>query len=87
MPKKSWASQEQLDWLYAKLPDFRIAQEAKTTPSFFLKFFKEFHEQWPVPSPTPEENAADDGDEEQAQTTKELKASENVSDCSLHLIY
>ena len=79
MPKKSWASKEQQDWLYAQLPNFRIAQEAKTTPSFFSKNFQEFHAQWPVLSPTAKEIAANGGSEEQAQTTKE-KASESVSD-------
>lgn len=81
MPKKSWASKEQQDWLYAQLPTFRIAQEAKTTPSFFLKIYQEFHAQWPVPAPTTEEIADDDGSQEQAQTTKE-KASESVSHSS-----
>lgn len=78
MPKWSWASKEQQDWLFALLPDFRKAQEAKTTPSFFTEIYQEFHAKWPVPSPTAEEIAADDGNEEQAQTTKE-KASESVS--------
>jgi hypothetical protein len=82
MPKKSWASKEQQDWLYAQLPNFRIAQEAKTTPSFFSNIFQEFHAKWPVPSPTAKEIAADDGSQEQAQTTKE-KASESVSDSFL----
>ena len=49
------------------------------TPSFVSKIYKEFHAQWPVPSPTAEEIAANDGNEEQAQTIKE-KASESVSD-------
>ena len=40
MPKKLWASKDQQDWLYAQLPDFRITQEAKTTPSFFSKIIK-----------------------------------------------
>lgn len=77
MPKKSWASKEQHDWLYSQLPHFRIAQEAKTTPSFFTKNFQEFHAQWPVPPPTAEDIAANEGNMEQAQTTKE-KASESV---------
>ena len=79
MPKKLWASKDQQDWLYAQLPDFSITQEAKTTPSFFSKIYKEFHAQWPVPSPTAEEIATNDGNKEQAQTIKE-KASESVSD-------
>jgi hypothetical protein len=78
MPKKSWATEEQLVWLYAQLPDFRLAQEAKTTPSFFAKIYQDFHSQWPVPPPTSEEIAAEDGNDEKAQTTKE-KASESVS--------
>jgi hypothetical protein len=82
MPKKSWASKEQQEWLYTQLPDFRISQEAKTTPSFFLKIYQEFHAKWPVTPSTAEENAVDTGNEEQAQTTKQ-KASENVSDCFL----
>ena len=86
MPKKSWASNEQLDWLFGHLPDFRRAQEAKTTPSFFTKIYQEFHSQWPLSSPTAEEIADDDGNAEQAQTTKE-KASESVSDGFLYWIY
>ena len=83
MPKKSWTSKEQLDWLYSRLADFRIAQEAKTTPSFFAK---EFHAQWPLSSATAEEIAASNGNTELAEMTKE-KASENVSDCFLYSIY
>ena len=49
---------------------------ASMTPSFF---YKEFHAQWSVPFPTAEEIAANDGNEEQAQTIKE-KANESVSD-------
>jgi hypothetical protein len=86
MPKKSWASKEQQDWLYGQLADFRIAQEAKTTPSFFAKIYQDFHAQWPLSSLTTEEIAADDGNTELAQTTKE-KASESVSDGVLHSIY
>lgn len=55
-----------------------MAQEAKTTPCFFSKIYQEFHSLWPVPPPTAEEIAADDGNEEKARTTKE-KASESVS--------
>ena len=49
------------------------------TTSFFSKIYEEFHAQWIVPSPTAEEIAANDGNEEQAQTIKE-EASESVSD-------
>jgi hypothetical protein len=48
MPKKSWASEEQQTWLLAQLGDFRQAQEAKTTPGFFIKLYKNFHETWPL---------------------------------------
>jgi|ERR1700679_597070 hypothetical protein len=86
MPKKTWASKEQLDWLSAQLPDFRITQDAKTTPSFFAKLYDEFHAQWPLAPPTEEEIANDDGNAELAQTTKE-KASETVSDGFLYSFY
>ena len=79
MPKKSWASKDQQYWLYAQLPDFCITQDAKMTPSFFSKIYEEFHAQWPGPSPTAEGIAANDGNEEQAQTIKG-KANESVSD-------
>lgn len=78
MPKRSWASKQQQDWLYAQLPDFRKAQETRATPSFFAEIYEEFHAKWPVPAPTADEIAAEDGNEEKAKTTKE-KASENVS--------
>jgi hypothetical protein len=86
MPKKSWASKEQQDWLFAQLADFRIAQEAKTTPIFFAKIYQEFHAQWPLSSATAEEIDAEDGNTELAETTKE-KASESVSDGFLYSIY
>jgi hypothetical protein len=78
MPKKSWASPEQQTWLLAQLADFRQAQEAKTTPTFFLGLYKKFHEKWPLASPSTEEIFKVEGNEEQAQTLKQ-KASENVS--------
>lgn len=78
MPKKSWASLEQQTWLLAQLADFRQAQEAKTTPAFFLELYKNFHEKWPLASPSTEEISKAEENEEQAQTLMQ-KASENVS--------
>ena len=86
MPKKLWASKQQLEWLYGHLPEFCIAQEAKTTPSFFGKVYEEFLAQWPLSAPTAEEIAADNGNAELAKTTKE-KASETVSDGFLYSSY
>ena len=82
MPKKSWASEEQQTWLLAQLPDFRQAQEAKTTPIFFTELYQKFHEDWPLASPNAEEIFKADGNEEKAQTLKQ-KASEHVS-CSIY---
>lgn len=78
MPKKSWASEDQQTWLLAQLTDFRQAQEAKTTPSFFIELYKNFHEAWPLASPDAGEISKADGNEEKAKTLK-LKASEQVS--------
>jgi hypothetical protein len=78
MPKKSWASVDQQNWLFAQLAEFHQAQDAKTTPSFFAQIFNQFHDQWPVDSPTMTEIADAEGNEEQAETVKE-KASESVS--------
>jgi hypothetical protein len=78
MPKKSWASDDQQTWLLAQLADFRLAQEAKTTPIFFTNLYKKFHEEWPLPSPNADEISKEDGNEELAKTVKQ-KASENVS--------
>jgi hypothetical protein len=86
MPKKSWASQEQQHWLFDQLTAFRIAQEAKTTPSFFTKIYEEFHTQWPISPPTAGEIAANDGNAELALTIKQ-KASESVGGTFLHSIY
>ena len=86
MPKQSWASKEQLDWLFDQLAAFHIAQEARATPNFFLKIYQDFHTQWPLSPPTAGEIAANDGNAELALTTKE-KASESVSDVFLHSIY
>ena len=79
MPKKSWASKEQQTWLLAQLADFRQAQEAKTTPSFFSELYQTFHEQWPLASPNADEISEADGIEEKAKTLKQ-KAREHVSD-------
>ena len=78
MPKKSWASLEQQTWLLAQLADFHQAQEAKSTPTFFLELYKNFHEKWPLAFPSTKEISKVEGNEEQPQTLKQ-KASENVS--------
>jgi predicted metal-dependent hydrolase len=78
MPKPSWASEEQQTWLLSKLADFRQAQEAKTTPTFFIELYQKFHESWPVALPDDEEISQADGNEEKAKTDKQ-KASEQVS--------
>jgi hypothetical protein len=80
MPKKSWASEEQQTWLLAQLADFRQAQEAKTTPSFFIELYQKFHEEWPLASPDAEKISKADGNEEKAKTLKQ-KASKQVSGC------
>ena len=78
MPKKTWASEEQQSWLLAQLADFRQAQESKTTPSFFIELYENFHEEWPLASPNAEDISKADGNEEKAKTLKQ-KASEQVS--------
>lgn len=78
MPKKSWASEEQQTWLLGQLADFRQAQEAKTTPRFFIDLYEKFHEVWPVAPPNADEISKADGNEEKAKTLKQ-KASEQVS--------
>jgi ATP-dependent helicase/DNAse subunit B len=78
MPKKTWASEEQQTWLLAQLADFRQAQEAKTTPTFFADLYQKFHEEWPLASPNADEISKADENEEMAKTVKQ-KASENVS--------
>lgn len=77
MPKKAWAAKDQIDWLTSQLPDFRLAQESKTTPDFFAHLYEEFYTLWPLPPPTSGELAEAEGDEEQARTTKR-KSSESV---------
>jgi predicted metal-dependent hydrolase len=84
MPKKSWASAEQQTWLLTKLADFRQAQEAKTTQSFFNDLYQKFHESWPLASPNADEISKAEGNEEKAKTHKQ-KASEHVS--SFTIIY
>jgi hypothetical protein len=84
MPKKSWASVDQQNWLFAQLAEFRQAQDAKTTPSFFTKIYQQFHDEWPVDSPTTTEIADAEGSEEHAKTVKE-KASESVSGWFRHI--
>ena len=78
MPKKSWASEEQQTWLLAQLGDFRLAQEAKTTTTFFTDLYQKFHELWPPAPPNTDEISKADGNEEKAKTVKQ-KASETVS--------
>jgi hypothetical protein len=86
MPKKSWTSEDQQTWLLAKLPDFRQAQEAKTTPTFFSELYNKFHEEWPLASPNADEISKADGSEEKAKTDKQ-KASEQVSGFLTTTIY
>jgi hypothetical protein len=86
MPKKSWTSDDQQTWLLAKLPDFRQAQEAKTTPTFFSELYNKFHEEWPLASPNADEISKAGGNEEKAITDKQ-KASEQVSSFLTTTIY
>jgi hypothetical protein len=85
MPKKSWASEEQQTWLLAQLADFRQAQEAKTTPGFFIELYQNFHEKWPLAPPNADEISKADGNDEKAITLKQ-KASEQVSVLCPHMI-
>jgi hypothetical protein len=78
MPKKSWASEEQQTWLLGQLADFRQAQEAKITPSFFTELYQKFHEEWPLASPDADDISKAEGNEEKAKTIKQ-KTSETVS--------
>ena len=78
MPKNSWASEEQQTWLLAHLSTFHQAQEAKTTPCFFIELYQKFHEQWPLAFPNSDEISKADGNEKKAITLK-LKASKQVS--------
>ena len=77
MPKKSWASPEQIQWLNSQLSGFLKAQEERATSAFLATTYTKFHEQWPVASPTAEE-IANAKSEEQALSHK-IKASESVS--------
>lgn len=78
MPKKSWASNEQQTWLFEQLADFRLAQESKAIPSYFLDIYGKFHEKWPVAPPNAAEISEAEENEEKARTDK-VKASEKVS--------
>jgi hypothetical protein len=78
MPKKTWTSEEQQTWLLGQLADFRLAQEAKTTPKFFIELYEKFHAKWPLAPSNAEELSKADGNEEKAKTNKQ-KASEQVS--------
>jgi hypothetical protein len=79
MPKKAWATKDQISWLMSQLPEFRAAQETKAVPDFFIDLYAEFFKQWPLPAPTMEEIAEAKGEEEQAKTAKR-KANESVSE-------
>ena len=85
MPKKSWAKEEQQTWLMGHLVDFRKAQEAKTTPSFFIDLYQNYLEKWPLSAPNAKELSEADGNEEKAKTDKQ-KLLETVSG-SFTLIY
>lgn len=78
MGKKTWASSEQLEWLTSQLPGFTKAQETRTTATFLSTVYSEFHEQWPISPPTPEEIAAAEEGEQQAISIK-MKTLESVS--------
>ena len=63
MPKKSWASDEQQTWLFGQLADFRLAQEEKTTPNFFIDLYEKFHLKWPIAALNANEIKEADDDE------------------------
>jgi len=56
------------------------------TPNFFEVICQEFHDKWPVPSPTTEEIVEAGEDGEKSKTTKQ-KASEIVGCLFLLCIY
>ena len=78
MPKKAWATKDQMNWLANQLPEFRAAQESKAVPDFFIRLYEEFFKLWPLLAPTAQEIAEAKGDEEQAKMAKQ-KAAESVS--------
>jgi hypothetical protein len=86
MPKKSWASEQQQTWLLTQLANFLQAQEAKTTPSFFIKLYQKFHKEWPLASLNAKEISKADANEEKAKTLKQ-KASKQVSGSLYHDIF
>jgi hypothetical protein len=70
----------------AQLANFRQAQEAKTTPSFFIKLYQKCHEEWPLASPDAKEIFKADGNEEKVKNLKQ-KASEQVSGSLCHDLF
>jgi len=58
MTHRKWTSDDQEEWLKARLSLFTEAQAQKTTTSeFFPKVLTEWRKAWPVPEPTADEIA------------------------------
>jgi hypothetical protein len=70
MTRKPWTTDQQKEWLEARLATFREAQHAKTTATvFFPQNQKAFKEEWPVEPPT-EKEIVDAGSIEKATANK-----------------
>lgn len=47
MPKRSWASHEQSEFLYSHLPKYLEAQPKKDYNSFWSRLFEDWFAEWP----------------------------------------
>ena len=48
-PDPGWKTGEQLEFLFAHLPDFRACQDDKTLGDFWEKLFNDWYDKWPLP--------------------------------------
>jgi len=82
MPKVTFSTDQQT-WLWSHFKEFSEAKANKTTARFLPPIYTQFHSQWPVPQPSPEEISGA-GSFEKARTNKQKK-SEIVCDDSLFI--
>ena len=57
MPRPTWTTDEQAEWLKERMKNFTDAQASGTTCAFINTTTGAFTTRWPIPAPTPAEIA------------------------------
>ncbi|OBZ73056.1 hypothetical protein A0H81_06612 [Grifola frondosa] len=78
MGRKSWATDEQKDWLTEHIPEFVKAQGKDGATHFHISTYQAFLEKWPLQPPTAEEVSEAGGDVVQATVDKLQKFKDRI---------